>query len=215
MIAVRNLLETRGPFAAGERTPWLTLLGFVLVAGPLYGTVMGSYSGSMTQASFSASKVPLLLATTSLLCLPNFFVINTVLGLRDDFSAAMRGLLASQATFAIVLLSLAPILAFAYVSGIDYAGAISFNGVLFLVASLSAQVTLARHYRPLIERDPRHRIGLAAWMVLYVFIAIQLAWLLRPFIGHPNMPASFFRADAFESNAYVKVVTAVRQALGL
>ena len=44
-----------------------------------------------------------------------------------------------------------------------------------------------------------------AWIALYVFVAIQLAWVLRPFVGSPELEVSFFRAEAW-SNAYVVIV---------
>ncbi|MDA1265659.1 MAG: hypothetical protein O2816_11325 [Planctomycetota bacterium] len=210
LVAVReldDLLRARGQFTVGSRrAPWLALCTFIVVAGPLYGLVMGSYAGSGRQALYAASKMPLLLGLSSLVCLPNFFILNTVLGLREDFPAACRGLLAAQATMAVTLLALAPLVALAYVSGVSYPGATLCNGIALCTASGAAQVTLARHYRPLIDRDPRHRHGLVAWLVLYVFVAVQLAWLLRPFIGSPDMGVRFLRENAFQSNAHVELV---------
>jgi hypothetical protein len=106
---------------------------------------------------------------------------------------------------AIVLASLAPLTALWYVSVADYNSAITFNGFMFAAASLSAQILLRRHYGPLIARDRRHRWMLAAWLLVYVFVAIQLAWVLRPFIGDPAQPPQFFRADVLSDNAYVVV----------
>jgi hypothetical protein len=38
------------------------------------------------------------------------------------------------------------------------------------VASLAAQGLLRRHYRPLIARDPRHRLLLRGWAGLHAFV---------------------------------------------
>ena len=43
------------------------------------------------------------------------------------------------------------------------------------------------------------------WGLLYVFVAIQVAWVLRPFVGAPMLEPSFVRSNAW-SNAYVVVV---------
>ena len=75
---------------------------------------------------------------------------------------------------------------------------------MFGVASVSAQLLLRRLYRPLIDRDPRHRLLLRLWLVIYVFVGIQMGWVLRPFIGSPFAESRFFREGAF-SNAYVVV----------
>ena len=40
------------------------------------------------------------------------------------------------------------------------------------------------------------------WLGLYIFIGIQTAWVLRPFVGDPSLPTQFFREDSW-SNAYV------------
>ena len=172
-----------------------------VVCGLAYGAVMGSFGGRVGQMAYSAIKVPLLLGATGLLTLPSFFMVNTLLGVRDDFTTALRGVVASQAGLTIVLVSLAPITLFWYASSGVYHQAILFNGLMFGVASLGAQVILWRAYRPLIARNPIHRRLLKLWLVLYSFVGIQMGWILRPFVGEPSEPTQFFRAEAWD-NAY-------------
>ena len=187
----------RGRPGAGS---WQLVLG----CGLAYGGVMGAFGWRPGQMAFSAIKVPLLLLATLLLSLPSYFVLNTLLGVRSDFAAAWRAVMASQAGLTIILLSLAPLTALWYASSANYRSAILFNALMFAVASAGAQGLLRRSYRPLIERDPRHRWLLRAWIVLYAFVGIQMGWNLRPFIGTPDEPARFFRGGAWE-NAYVIV----------
>ncbi len=80
------------------------------------------------------------------------------------------------------------------------------------MASLSAQWMLRRDYRPLIERHSAHRWMLRTWILIYVFVGIQMAWVLRPFIGDPRAPVQFFREDSW-SNAYVVVLAMVWKVL--
>ena len=191
-------------------------LVLIVAFGFLYGAVMGTYGGAAGpragQVAYSAIKVPLLLIATFLLSLPAFFVFNTLLGLRADFGRVVASLLATQACLTVILASLAPITAFWYVSGSAYQPAILFNGLMFAVASLSAQWMLRRDYRPLIERHPAHRWMLRTWILIYVFVGIQMAWVLRPFIGDPRAPVQFFREDSW-SNAYVVVLAMVWKVL--
>ncbi len=192
------------------RAPSATTLTVAIAAfGMFYGGVMGTYGGfggpRMWQVVYSALKVPFLLFTTFLLSLPSFFVVNTLLGLRADFPRVVRSLLATQAGLTIILSALAPYTAFWYVCGSRYQPAILFNGVIFAVASVSAQWMLRRSYQPLIASDPKHRWMLLAWLVIYVFVGIQMAWVLRPFIGSPDAPVEFFRAGSW-SNAYEVVI---------
>lgn len=184
------------------------LLALALVGGAFYGAVMGSYGGfagpRLWQIVYSAAKVPLLLLVTFLISLPSFFVLNTLLGVRQDFGYAVRALVAAQASLAVTLVALAPYTAFWYVSSTNYAHAILFNGGMFAVASLAGQWHLWRAYRPLVTRARRHRALLGVWLVTYVFVGIQMGWVLRPFVGAPDLPPQFMRAGAW-GNAYVVI----------
>ena len=75
---------------------------------------------------------------------------------------------------------------FWYASSAHYHAAILFNAAMFAVASLASQVVLARGYRPLIARNPKHRWLLRTWIVIYAFVGIQMGWTLRPFVGAPD-----------------------------
>jgi branched-subunit amino acid ABC-type transport system permease component len=112
-----------------------------------------------------------------------------------------------------VLASLGPITLLWFASSTDYIAALVFNGLMFAAASLAAQALLRGYYRPLIQRDARHRRMLACWGFVYVLVAIQLAWLLRPFIGAPTRNVEFLRPEAWD-NAYVVVGRLVLHALG-
>ena len=50
-----------------------------------------------------------------------------------------------------------------------------FNFAMFIVASGAGQVVLRQHYRPLVAHDPRHRRLMSAWVLLYSFVAVQIA----------------------------------------
>ena len=99
-----------------------------------------------------------------------------------------------------------------YLSSADYQLALLFNALMFGVASFAAQVVVRRYYGPLIRRSTRHRQLLRVWLLLYVFVGIQMAWVLRPFIGDPRLPVAFFRAEAW-GNAYVVVARLVVHAV--
>jgi len=208
--AIDGFLRGRGVFASDAplsgRLPWLLIL--LIACGLFYGAVMGTYSGlapeRFHQLLYSGVKVPLLLLATFLLCLPSFFVINTVAGLRDDFREVLRAVVATQSCITVVLAGLAPITAFWYLSCANYRQAVLFNALMFGVASAASQVVVRRYYGPLIRRSSRHRQLLWAWFFLYAFVGIQMGWILRPFIGAPNMPVTFFRSGAW-GNAYVVV----------
>jgi hypothetical protein len=199
---------------AGSAVAWLTAT--ILLFGIFYGAVMGVFGGVLGdrfwQVVFSAAKVPLLLLGTFLIGLPSFFVFNTLFGLRRDFSQALRALMATQAGLTVVLASLAPLTAVWYASSADYAAALRFNGLMFAVASLAGQWLLREYYRPLVRRNRRHRWMLWTWLGIYIFVAIQMAWIMRPFVGDPGMPVQFFREESW-GNAYEVVGRLIWEAL--
>jgi hypothetical protein len=202
-------LGMRGPVDLPRR--WWVLPLLVLCTGPVYGAFMGSFAlHSWDRAAmivYAAVKVPLLIFVTSLVCVPGFFVLNTVLGLRDDFGRAMRAIFAGQAGLTVALASLGPITRFVYSSGVNHRQALLFNAAMFTVATIIGQIVMLRRYRELVtipERGGRHRLMLWAWVVLYAFVGMQMGWMLRPFVGAPAFPVSFFRDEPF-SNAYVVI----------
>lgn len=199
-----------------QAAPWQLAL-LIVACGACYGGVMGTFGGLADdrgwQVVFSAAKVPCLLLTTFCLSLPSFFVLSTLLGVRDDFGTVFRALVSSQAGLTTVLAALAPYTALWYVSFADYQAAVLVNGVLFAVASGTGQLLLLRTYRPLMAQRRQHRWLFGFWLVIYVFVGIQLAWVLRPFVGVPGVPVQFFRQEAW-GNAYVVVARLIGQALG-
>jgi len=212
MIVTQPLPILREPTA---RHP-AKLLMVVIAFGLLYGAVMGSYelrNDRLLQVMFSACKVPLLLLCTFSIALPSYFVLNTLLGLRDDFADVLRTMIQAQAVFTIVLASLSPFVIVWYASGVEYPLAIVFNGVLFFISTLASQMALIRLYRPLVTRNENHRRALKFWIVIYSFVGIQIAWTMRPFIGAPELPVRFFREGAW-SNAYLEVLHIIGQAMG-
>ena len=197
----------------------------VLVFGPIYGAAMGAYAFVVGQRSlieqlpqmvYSGVKVPLLIAVTVSIALPSFFVISTLLGLRNDFRDSLRAIISAQAGLTVILASLFPITLFVYASmeplASSYAMAILFNAAMFGVASFAAQVLLSAYYRELIERNRRHLWMCRMWIFVYAFVGIQAGYVLRPFIGSPSVEPSFLRRESFQ-NAYVKVFSLVCEVL--
>lgn len=216
LLLVDDVLRARPWLVRGNNhIRWLLIVATImLVFGALYGAVMGSYSGArFHQMLYSALKVPLLLAATFALSLPSFFVLNSLFGLRDDFAASVRALATTQAGLTVVLVSFAPFTALWYVSFGGYDSAKMFNLLMFGIASIAAQGLLRRFYRPLIQSNPHHRIMMWIWLVIYAFVGIQMAWVLRPFIGDPDVPTTFFRTEAW-GNAYVEVARTLLRLLG-
>ena len=189
----------------------------VVLGGAAYGAVMGAFGGfdgdRPLQILFSAVKVPMLILVTTMLAMPGYFVVNALVGLRNDFGQAFRAVVSTQTAVAIVLASLAPFTALWYASTKDYNEATMFNALMFAVASLAAQWVLRKRYAPLVARNRRHLWMMRAWLVVYAFVGIQMGWTLRPCLGQPGVAVSFFRGSV-AGNAYVIVAEIAWKAVG-
>jgi hypothetical protein len=201
-----------------SRRAIVRLVVCLVLFGLLYGAAMGSFRALadqpqwLLQIVYSSVKVPLLLTATFVISLPSFYVLNALLGLGRDFAPAVRALIAAQAGLAIILCSLSPLTLLWYASSAKYNQALLVNGAMFAMASLAAQWLVRGYYRPLIQRNRRHGKLLWAWLMVYAAVAIQMAWLLRPFIGSPDRGVQFLRDNPWD-NAYEYVARLVWQAL--
>ncbi len=210
LVQVDDFLRGTGNFhpSTAPSRPWWWLPLMILFFGAIYGGCMGSYHfvslERTRQVLYSAMKVPLLLFASTLLCLPGFLVLNTLLGLRDDLRDSLQAILASQAGLSVTLAALGPITRFWYFSVENYRAALLFNGVMFAVATVAGHILATRYYRALIARHRYHRIAQYAWLIAYAFVGVQMGWTLRPFVGSPDMATTFLRDEPL-SNAYVVV----------
>jgi hypothetical protein len=184
----RVLRGVTGPESGDGSSGVVFGIAVVIVSGGFYGLVMGAFGG------FGGDRP-----------LQMIFVLNSLLGLRSDFAEAIRALAVTQTAVAVILASLAPYTALWYASTMDYHEATLFNAAMFAIASVAAQWVLRRRYVPLIARDPRHRVMVRVWLAMYAFVGIQMGWVLRPFIGQPDRPVTFFREEAW-GNAYIVIL---------
>ena len=85
--------------------PLRKVIAIVFICGSIYGAAMGSYAlaigertfiAQLPQLIYSGIKVPLLLCFTVAISLPSFFVINTLMGLREDFGQALRAIVSAK-----------------------------------------------------------------------------------------------------------------------
>jgi hypothetical protein len=49
-----------------------------------------------------------------------------------------------------------------------------------------------------------------AWLAANLFLGAQISWLLRPFVGAPELPVEFLRSNAFQGNFYETVFLALK-----
>lgn len=81
-------------------------------------------------------------------------------------------------------------------------GTIAFAGV-------AANLRLLQLLRLVSGSATVSRKVLIAWLAGNLFLGSQLSWILRPFIGLPDLPLQFLRPNAFQGNFYETVFRAI------
>lgn len=175
------------------------------------------------QVLASMAKLPALFLLTLLVTFPSLYVFNALVGCQLSFTATLRLLIGAILINVTVAASLGPILGFFTLSTTSYPFMVLLNVALLAVAGVVALGFLMHTLRRLsvahwqaLERsrqqsadaagpltrgenglvdnqDAQARSIFRIWVLIYGLVGAQMGWLLRPFIGSPNMPFSWFR----------------------
>jgi hypothetical protein len=163
----------------------VAVVSFLLTA--LGGLGLGVAHGPM-QALSAAVKLPLINLAALAICLPTFFIFSALQGSRMGLEKLLRIFAVGLGLRGAVLAGLAPLLIFFSSVGSPYGFILLAGGLVFAFAELGFMKCLDQGIRIFREKtgDP---VGLAlvrGWMVLYVLVALQLTWSLRPIVGAPG-----------------------------
>lgn len=181
----------------------LTCCAVIILGTGLYGYTVGLWRDPL-QAVYTAIKLPLMILLT---CAGNALlngIFGLILGAGLTFRQSTLSILMSFTLIAIILGAFSPISLFilynappltsgqrsdghslmllSHVALIGYAGVVGNVRLFRLLEHLSG------------DRAPALRV-LVAWLLGNALLGTQLSWILRPFIGSPQLPVQFFRAD--------------------
>lgn len=197
----------------------------------------GGAHDAWMQMLASAVKVPLLFFITLIVTLPSLYVFNALVGSRLTLRSTTRLLVAMLGVMLAVLASLGPIVAFFGLSTSSYPFMKLLNvvmaiiagilGLTFLIRTLHRLVTVqepmsdpavekpGERTGPLDRDGPTHHRAAAVfkiWVIVFALVGAQMSWVLRPFIGRPDLPFAWLRAR--ESNFYIDVMRSLGTLFG-
>jgi hypothetical protein len=189
------------------------------------------------QVLASMVKVPLLFYLTLLVTLPSLYVFNTLVGSRLRLGTVVRLLVASLGVMVAVLASLGPIVAFFSVSTASYPFMLLFNVAIFTISGILGLAFLLQtlHRLSIVDSqtplppeagtweaiepasalDPVENRVLSKhvktvfrlWVIVFALVGAQMGWVLRPFVGNPNSPFTWFRPR--ESNFFQAILQTI------
>jgi hypothetical protein len=225
---LRGEFTRRDDLLAGRvDVPVATLVVADLVLGCSYGAFMGLYAAlrkeapSTTQLAYTTVKVPLLFLLTLFVTFPSLYVFGALGGSVLRFRQSLRLLLVALTVNFAVLASFGPVTGFFTLSTDSYPFMVLLNVVVFAIAGLIGVGFLRRALRVLFDGDPaaatvetrqrseRSQIIFTVWSLIFGVVGAQMAWILRPFVGTPELPAEFLRPR--ESNFFAAVIEALQQ----
>jgi hypothetical protein len=183
---------------------------FILLFTFLYGIVMGSYNGFL-QSIVTGVKVPCLIFLSLLICFPALFVIQYMIGSTMTLSQMANVILSGFIVFSTIALSFAPIVIFFMITSDNYSFLKLLHVAIFIFSGIFAVKTIISGLSFSCEKKNIYpKLGMKIfkiWIVIFAFVASQLAWNLRPFVGSRDLPFELFRVR--ESNFYVAVIKSV------
>lgn len=195
-------------------------VGVIILGAGCYGAAMGWWRDPQ-QALFVAAKFPLIILLTALGNALINGMFAPLLGLNIPFRQSFSAVVMSFAITSAILGAFSPLIAFmtwnappmspqavtgpaysliklVHVAVIAFAGVVGNARLFQLLARLGGNKNVARRV-------------LFAWLAGNLFLGSQLCWILRPFIGSPDLPVEFIRGTALHGNFYENVFHSVLQ----
>ena len=161
-----------------SRLTWL-LVATAVVCAILYGLVAGTFSGGV-QIYAAPLKIAGGLVVSAALCLPSLYVFGCLSGASARLGE-VAGIMAGFLALTLVLLfSFAPV-AWVFSQSTQSVGTMGTIHVLFWLAAVGFGGRLL--LRGMRISGARSVFPFQAWIVLFVFVTLQLATALRPIIG--------------------------------
>jgi len=198
---------------------FFTHLAVIVFGAGFYGAAMGWWRAP-EQALIVGIKFPLIILMTTFGNALINGMLAPLLGLNIPFRQSFSAVVMSFAVTSAILGAFAPLTAFmvwcappmsAQVGNFNYAviklvhvAVIIFAGVTGNTRLLQLLVRLAN------DRAAATRV-LMAWLCGNLFLGSQLSWILRPFIGSPQLPVEFLRENALHGNFYENVFGSLMQ----
>jgi hypothetical protein len=219
----------------------LELLSIAIVSFFLYGFVLG-VQHSVLQGLAAAVKLPLLFLLTIIITLPTLFIFGSLIGTGRTFMQTIVILLAGTTIISLVLAALSPVTLLFGMTTSSYAFFKLLNVGMFVVAWFIGAAFFRAIYAPPLqvgssiivgsdddeqEQTPETTLSehqaenhnkvqayfIRFWFLLYGFVAVQIAWMLRPFVCSSSMEFQIFRG--MRDNVYGDILYSIAHILGL
>ena len=194
-------------------------LAVIVFGAGIYGAAMGWWRAP-EQALFVAIKFPLIILLTTLGNALINAMLAPLLGLDIPFRQSVSAVVMSFTVTSAILGAFSPLIAFlvwcepSMTSSHESLRPYNFMLLAHVaVIALAGTTGNARLFQLLVRlgnRAAAYRV-LCAWLAGNLFLGSQLSWILRPFIGSPELKVEFIRSAALHGNFYEAVWTSIQR----
>ncbi len=186
----------------------LSCLAVILGGCAIYGATVGLWRSPL-QAAYVAVKMPFVLLLTAFGNAILNGMLAQLMGTGLSFRQAFLAIVMSFAVAALILASLSPLVLFLLVNtpplSRDGRGGDMMLIALVMTIAFAGIVANVR-LLGLIEFASRSRTTalrtLVAWLAGNLLLGSQVAWILRPYVGPPDLPVEFLRASPWQGNFF-------------
>jgi hypothetical protein len=189
-------------------------IALIAVGAGAFGAALGCWRDPW-QAVFSGIKLPVIMLLTATGNALLNAMLAPLLGLQLKFRQSFLATLASFALAAAILGAFSPLAAFVIWNAppltegannsTTHAAILLLLVVVIAFAGIAANVRLFQLLNTLAGGRGGAMRVLFAWLIANLFFGSQLSWVLRPFVGSPQLPVEFLRAEAFDGNFFEAV----------
>jgi hypothetical protein len=195
----------------------------IIAGAGSYGMAIGWWRAPL-QAFYTGIKLPLVILLTTLGNGLLNAMLAPLLGLNVTFRQSLAMVLMSFAITAMVLGALSPVALFIVwntpplaakttASSPEYALLQLTLAVFVALAGVMGNLRLVPLLREWASSAAIARNVLLAWLAGNLFLGSQICWVLRPFIGAPDLPVKFIGQNCFQGSFFETVFNAINKLL--
>jgi len=189
---------------------WMFILKFCLMIFALlfsYGFVIGIYHG-IDQSISAGIKLFVLFLLSILICFPTFYVIQIIIGSRIKLINLAAIIFSGALLSSWILVAFIPIVIFFMLTGGDYYFLQLLHIAIMAFASFFGMRLIVEALKYNCENEdiyPKTGVTIfRVWIVIFLFVSVQLGWNLRPFMSKKTETFQVFRN--YEGNFYAAIL---------
>ncbi|MFA6027975.1 MAG: hypothetical protein WC752_03540 [Patescibacteria group bacterium] len=206
ILKLTKKLSFRGNIETDSKKQIILLIWIIIIFAGIYGVALGYFMGGI-QILYVLIKLPLLFIGSLFISFITAYVLNLLLGGKEKATAVFINALSALAITSLILASLAPVLWFMIIIPNKHDIIVFINVLFFGIAGLIGALFFYKQSRN------KNILGFLLWLFLYGLVALQLSWLLRPWVGlmeNVDIAIPFLRL--YDGNVFVEIFNIITRA---